>query len=146
MMPITVPTRMPARGATEPTKSETRAPQMTRERTSRPKASVPNRCAADGGSSFISTSWSSGSNGAIQGAQIAISTIAMTSTIPITRPPERVARFQADGAAMATGAAGGLAARPLWRSPPAGQQAVGQVGQDVGDDDRERGHDHEALQ
>ena len=106
MMPITVPMMMPASVATEPTKSETRAPQITRERTSRPKASVPNRCAADGGSSFISTSWSSGSKGAIQGAQIAISTIAMTSTIPITRPPERVARFQAEGAAMATGAAG----------------------------------------
>jgi hypothetical protein len=59
---------------------------------------VPNQCAAEGGSSLSRTSWSFGSKGAIHGAAIAIATIVTARTRPTTSPPERVARFQAEGA------------------------------------------------
>ena len=43
---------MPMPTATSATAIELRAPTMMRESTSRPKWSVPNQCAADGGFSF----------------------------------------------------------------------------------------------
>jgi hypothetical protein len=51
------------------------------------------------------TSWSFGSKGAIHGAAIAITTIVSARARPTARPPERVARFQADGAATTTAVA-----------------------------------------
>ena len=64
--PATRPTGMPIAPAitTAPAavSSEVRAPKMTRARMSRPSSSVPNQCAADGGSSELATSWASGSS------------------------------------------------------------------------------------
>src|SRR6266851_7351298 len=66
-----------------PTKSEILAPQIRRERMSRPISSVPHQCCADGDCRRFGRSMCAGSCGAIQGAKIAAKTKMDTSTTPM---------------------------------------------------------------
>src|ERR1700731_4802438 len=65
-----------------PTNKEIRAPQMRRERMSRPSSSVPHQCCAEGVCKRFGRSMCAGSCGAIQGAKIAENTKMETSTTP----------------------------------------------------------------
>ena len=69
---------------TTPAISEARAPQMRRESTSRPFSSVPSGCAQEGGLRMRDQLVSIGSYGATQGARMATSTKASTTTSPNT--------------------------------------------------------------
>src|SRR6266404_9914946 len=66
-----------------PTKSEIRAPQIRRERMSRPSSSVPHQCRAVGLCRRFGKSMCAGSCGAIQGAKIAEKTKMETRTTPM---------------------------------------------------------------
>jgi hypothetical protein len=50
--PITRPAEAPTMAAETPTSSAVREPKMRRDRTARPKASVPSQCAALGGANI----------------------------------------------------------------------------------------------
>src|SRR6266404_3963611 len=65
-----------------PTNIEMRAPQIRRERMSRPSSSVPQRCCDEGGCKRLGRSMCAGSWGAIQGAKRAQSTNTATNTTP----------------------------------------------------------------
>ena len=65
-----------------PTESDTRLPQMTRERTSRPRSSVPRKCAPLGGRSESATFTLIGSYGATSGANAARKSQMKTSAPP----------------------------------------------------------------
>src|SRR5713226_540263 len=65
-----------------PTNIEMRAPQIKRERMSRPSSSVPQRCCDEGGCSRWGRSMWAGSWGAIQGAKRAQRTNTTTDTTP----------------------------------------------------------------
>src|SRR6266852_7930925 len=56
---------------------------MMRERMSRPSSSLPNQCAAEGGSRRVGRLIAAGSWGAIQGAKIANSTKIDPNTTPV---------------------------------------------------------------
>src|SRR5450755_3613565 len=66
-----------------PTKREMRAPQIRRERMSRPSSSVPHQCWAEGVCSRLGRSMCAGSCGAIQGAKIAAKAKRTTRITPI---------------------------------------------------------------
>src|ERR1700731_4128315 len=65
-----------------PTKSEIRAPQISRERMSRPSSSVPHQTFIDGACNRFGKSICEGSRGAIQGAKIAANIKMDTNTSP----------------------------------------------------------------
>src|ERR1700676_3492580 len=65
-----------------PTNKEIRAPQIRRERMSRPSSSVPHQCCAEGVCNRFGRSMCAGSCGAIQGAKIAEKTKMDTNTTP----------------------------------------------------------------
>src|SRR5271166_1890847 len=65
-----------------PTNSEMRAPQIRRERMSRPSSSVPHQCCNEGDCRRFGKSMCAGSCGEIQGAKIAANTKMPTSTTP----------------------------------------------------------------
>src|ERR1700682_6447025 len=65
-----------------PTNKEIRAPQMRRERMSRPSSSVPHQCCVEGACKRFGRSMCAGSCGAIQGAKIAEKTKMDTNTTP----------------------------------------------------------------
>src|SRR5437588_2787118 len=65
-----------------PTNKEIRAPQISRERMSRPSSSVPHQCCAEGVYKRFGRSMCAGSCGAIQGAKIAEKTKIDTNTTP----------------------------------------------------------------
>src|SRR5216684_7877309 len=65
-----------------PTNKEIRAPQIRRERMSRPSSSVPHQCCAEGVCKRFGKSMCAGSCGAIQGAKIAEKTKMDTNTTP----------------------------------------------------------------
>ncbi len=81
--PITAPMIMAAMIRITASGSVIRAPNSTRENTSRPSSSVPNQCAADGAARMVNFC-ASGFCGAISGAKIAI-----TAQAPITPRPAR---------------------------------------------------------
>src|SRR4030095_1606836 len=78
--------------ATTPASSDARAPQITRDRTSRPISSVPNQCAADGALRMALQLVASGSYGATTGAKIATVTTTTITTTPAAAPPRRMSR------------------------------------------------------
>ena len=59
-MPTSVPKAAPIATTEIPASSEIRAPKIRREKQSRPSASVPSQCAAEGGRSRLVTSTKSG--------------------------------------------------------------------------------------
>src|ERR1700692_471270 len=65
-----------------PKNKEIRAPQMRRERMSRPSSSVPHQCCGEGVCKRFGRSMCAGSCGAIQGAKIAENTKMETNTTP----------------------------------------------------------------
>jgi len=71
---------------TRPARIDARAPQMTRERTSRPSSSAPKRCAALGPSRTALQLVSSGSCGATHGAASATRMKNATTPRPATAP------------------------------------------------------------
>ncbi|MNV72416.1 hypothetical protein D3C71_1655020 [compost metagenome] len=71
-MPSTTPATVATTATTMPTSSDTRAPQIVREYTSRPSASVPKKCSDDGGFMRAIGLMSCGSTVASQGAASAI--------------------------------------------------------------------------
>src|SRR6202165_2997668 len=66
-----------------PTNKEIRAPQIRRERMSRPSSSVPHQCCVEGVCKRFGRSMCAGSCGAIQGAKIAAKTKMDTNTPPM---------------------------------------------------------------
>ena len=74
-IPMAAMIRMTASG------SVIRAPNSTRENTSRPSSSVPNQCAPDGAAKMVNFC-ASGLSGAISGAKIAITAQAAITAIP----------------------------------------------------------------
>src|SRR5208337_2742102 len=65
-----------------PTKREIRAPQIRRERMSRPSSSVPHQCCTEGVCKRFGRSMCAGSCGAIHGAKIAAIANTATNTAP----------------------------------------------------------------
>src|ERR1039457_158202 len=65
-----------------PTNREILAPQIRRERMSRPSSSVPHQCCAEGVCRRFGRSMCAGSCGAIQGAKIAEKAKMVTNTAP----------------------------------------------------------------
>src|SRR6266446_6103218 len=65
-----------------PTNKEIRAPQIRRERMSRPSSSVPHQCCAEGVCKRFGRSMCAGSCGAIHGAKMAEKTKIDTNTTP----------------------------------------------------------------
>src|ERR1700687_876210 len=65
-----------------PTNKEIRAPQIRRERMSRPSSSVPHQCCAESDCKRFGRSMCAGSCGAIQGAKIAEKTKMVTKMTP----------------------------------------------------------------
>src|ERR1039458_7111904 len=65
-----------------PTNREIRAPQIRRERMSRPSSSVPHQCCAEGVCKRFGRSMCAGSCGAIQGAKIAENANTATKMTP----------------------------------------------------------------
>src|SRR5207247_8358831 len=82
-----------AKAETNPTSNETRAPCTTPLNTSRPRSSVPNRCAAEGG---LSTTFeiANGSWGAIRSAPKATNTSASKNVKPRSTVGRRRKRDQ----------------------------------------------------
>ena len=88
--PATTPSGMPTRHAISSTNTATRGdtlvPSSTREKTSRPTWSVPNRCCIDGACNAIS-GWvaepASAGYGTISGANTATSTISSAISAPV---------------------------------------------------------------
>ena len=84
--PSGMPTTHEISSTNRATTGDTRAPVSTRENTSRPTWSVPNRCCADGACSAIS-GWvaapASAGYGATSGAKTATSTISSAITPPV---------------------------------------------------------------
>src|SRR3954454_3302444 len=77
---------------TTPATSDARAPQMTRDRTSRPISSVPNQCAALGALRMAVQLVATGSYGETTGASSARATKNTTTTNPIAAPRRRTSR------------------------------------------------------
>src|SRR5690554_679685 len=140
--------------ATSPTSSETRAPAMMRDSTSRPNSSAPstNRVLKlpstqrpRGGSYLSQMLWATGSMGAIQGAKRAVSTRATTMKLPTKteRLPRRRLRRRAfaprSGARLAAIVAVSLMADPRV------EQAVTEVDQHVGDHEDGTQHEYRPL-
>src|SRR5689334_366010 len=75
-----------------PARSEARAPQMTRARTSRPISSVPNQCAAEGALRTALQLVASGSCGETHGAKSASATKNATTARPTIAPRRRTRR------------------------------------------------------
>ena len=80
---------------TTPACIEMRAPQMTRDRLSRPRSSVPKGCAQLGGFRIVLQLVAFGSAGASHGAASATTTNASTTTVPTTAGGRRARRRQA---------------------------------------------------
>src|SRR6266480_4346647 len=106
MMPRTVPMNPATITAVKPTIMETRAPKMSRERTSRPRWSVPRRCSAlppachAGGRKRSPSVPTSGLWGAMASARIATSAtvtmiaVGMTGNPPVRSAAKRQARLR----------------------------------------------------
>ena len=104
-MPAAPPTNKPIRGAIRPTVSEVRAPNTSREATSRPKPSVPSQCRADGPARVASMSMSVGLGRPNQGASSAApSTATIHATAHQNAAPRRRPRAGA-GTALSSAAA-----------------------------------------
>ncbi len=80
---------------TRPANSEARAPQITRDSTSRPISSVPNQYCALGALRTALQLVATGSYGAMYGAKTAITTKKITTTRPSIAPRRRTRRRQA---------------------------------------------------
>jgi hypothetical protein len=76
------------------TKSEIRAPKITRDRISRPNSSVPNQCAAEGELRRCERLIAAGSAGARCGAKIAALTNTNSTTTPKSASGCRLQRVQ----------------------------------------------------
>src|SRR4030081_4115262 len=79
---MTTPSRSEHATTLLPTNNEIRAPQIRRERMSRPSSSVPPQCCGEGVCRRFGKSMCAGSCGAIQGAKIAENTKMDTNTTP----------------------------------------------------------------
>src|SRR5437867_3734004 len=140
--PSVAPTIPPTTTAAKPTSSETRAPWIIRERTSRPRWSVPSTCALPsaaesvGAASRARSDWRMGSCGAIAGAASA-TTISSKTNAP---PPSASARVRRERpAAVAVAAASSAGA------DPGIEDAIEQVDAKVDHDEEHRGEEHRAL-
>ena len=106
-MPSTVPSRVAA-GATM---RMSRAPTITRESTSRPTRSVPNRCdRRSGGARSLSGSVAKGSSGASASPKMAKITKITTITAPAMNVLERASSRRRSRWAVRSTAVGGAAA------------------------------------
>src|SRR5579862_1016616 len=88
-MPTGTPSDTEMHTETRPASSEARAPQMTRDSTSRPISSVPNRWAAVGALRMAPQLVASGSCGAIQGAKHATRMNSAMNASPTMAPLRR---------------------------------------------------------
>src|SRR5213594_1454650 len=140
--PSVAPTIPPTTTAAKPTSSETRAPWIIRERTSRPRWSVPSTCALPsaaesvGAASRARSDWRTGSCGAITGAAIAVMTTSRTNT----PPPSAIRRVRRPRLGR-TAAAGS----PSARADAGIEEAIDQVDAEVDHDEEYGGQEHRAL-
>src|SRR5437899_304572 len=142
--PSVAPTIPPTTTAAKPTSSETRAPWIIRERTSRPRWSVPSTCALPsaaesvGAASRARSDWRTGSCGAITGAASAITTSSKTNT----PPPSAIRRVRRPRLGWTAGAAPGARSA---RSDAGIEEAIDQVDAEVDHDEEHGGQEHRAL-
>src|SRR5580765_1090705 len=135
--PSEAPRSPPTTTAAKPTSRDTRAPKITRERTSRPRWSVPSRWALPsapanvGAESRPRSDWRMGSAGAITGAASAARIKSATNTAPPTARP-RVRRARLAGACSA-------------RADARIEEAIDQVDAEVDHDEEHGGDEHGAL-
>src|SRR6266540_4448736 len=142
--PSVAPTIPPTTTAAKPTSSETRAPWIIRERTSRPRWSVPSMCALPsaaesvGAANRARSDWRTGSCGAITGAASAVTTSSKTNT----PPPSAIRRVRRTRLGRTAGAA--PAARSA-RADAGIEEAIDQVDAEVDHDEEHGGQEHRAL-
>src|SRR5690606_31603655 len=156
-MPTGTPMAMPSSTEAMPTCRETRAPQMTRDKVSRPKRSVPSRYdSVPGGFRRLTALWRTGSWGAIHGAAMATKSSNKMRMAPATAARlrrntcrRRRARDGPRAASAAPGAAGAswlACTRGSLITNPRIHQSVQQIGNQVDDDDQKGEHHQEGLQ
>src|SRR5690242_12937025 len=144
-MPSAAPSRPPTATAAKPTVSDTRAPQITRESTSRPRWSVPSTWALPsmpwsvGAASRPRSDWRSGSCGASHGAATAIRASASTKRPPamtsrrVRRAPAPPRAAAASTATASTGTDAGI------------EDAIQEVDGEVEDDEQDGREEDRAL-
>src|SRR2546427_5227560 len=142
--PSVAPTIPPTTTAAKPTSSETRAPWIIRERTSRPRWSVPSTCALPsaaesvGAASRARSDWRTGSCGAITGAASAVTTSSKTNT----PPPSAIRRVRRPRLERTVAAPAG----PTSDRADAGiEETIDQVDAEVDHDEEHGGQEHRAL-
>src|SRR5512144_696957 len=89
---MTAPRVAPTTAEPKPTRSAVREPWISRDSTSRPKASVPSQCAVLGAASMAPKSTASGSYGASGPAKTPTTIIPSTTTAPIAPRVRRRAK------------------------------------------------------
>src|SRR6266478_6327755 len=138
--PSVAPTIPPTTTAAKPTSSEIRAPWIVRERTSRPRWSVPSTCALPsaaesvGAASRARSDWRTGSCGAITGAASAVTTSSKTNT----PPPSAICRVRRPRLGRTPGARSA-------RSDAGIEETIDQVDAEVDHDEEHGGQEHRAL-
>src|SRR6478752_9240929 len=134
---------------TTPASSEARAPQTTRDSTSRPISSVPNRCSALGALRMSLQLVCTGSKGAISGAASAMVTKTTTTASPKTAARRLSSRRQArrDGVSSRGEAVARSAAAVVTASSPQPRIGgeVGEIGDQVQHDVRRSREQHDTL-
>src|SRR5690625_1835246 len=126
-----------------PVSSDTRAPWTMRLNTERPYSSVPNQCSAEGGCSRWRRFCSAGGWSAISGAKSATSTRSTMIASPSTAM--RLRRKRRTGGAVSRLVRAGRLTVTSAIADPGVQQGVGQVYQQVDEDEHHRDEQHRAL-
>src|SRR5690554_2728954 len=126
-----------------PVRSETRAPYTTRLKTERPNSSVPNQCSAEGGCRRARRFCLAGGASAMTGARTATSTSASTSTRPNTAMRFRKKRRTAGERRKPVRTSGTARASAI--ADPRVEQGIGEVHQQVHDDEDHGDEQHGAL-
>src|SRR3989454_321035 len=142
--PSVAPTIPPTTTAAKPTSSETRAPWIVRERTSRPRWSVPSKCALPsapvsvGAASRARSDWRTGSCGAIRGAANAVTTSSSTNAPPPSAI-QRVRRARLERTAVTSAGASSA------RADTGIEESIDQVDAEIDHDEEHGGQEHRAL-
>ena len=150
-MPIGTATTIASTVAKKPAWIDARAPQISRESSSRPSSSVPSRCFDDECASSALKSVAPAPYGASSGAKIAVSTKTRTMTRPATAIGRRRNRLRSSMRRRARGVhrsatrVDGAHARAPGDADPRIQQRVDDVDREIDDHVAGRGDEHDAL-
>src|SRR5262249_47789791 len=133
------------RTAPAPASRETRVPQTTRERTSRPTLSVPRRCARSGRASVLPRFWASGSYGATSGAARATATASSMTPAPKGASRARAARRRTLHRIAWKGVGLSRPGRRSARSDPGIDPPIEHVDHEVAHDEADSDQQHDSL-